>query len=732
MEDTYEIIEGSVEYIKYANEINGYTVMEFLYNDDEIIVVGKFPNLNEGESLRLKGRFVEHLEYGEQFSAEEYEYIAPVDGVALIRYLSSGVFDGIGPVTAQRIVDKFGNETLRVLTESPEELASVKGISQEKAEKICIAYRENFAYGQVMLFLKQFDIGNAIASKIYKTYGASAIHVIEKDPYKLAEEIKGVGFRTVDNMAQKMGVGKDSAGRIRAAALYVLSMSASQNGNVYLPKDKLYEEMRNLLEIESGNFDENIFQLTVNNFIRVDNDTNIYLSYLYRYETAIANKLIQLASADTKSIITDFDKRIDNFEKHEGLKLAENQINAVSEALANGVTVITGGPGTGKTTIIKCIINIFQEEGYKAVIAAPTGRAAKRITEATGYEASTVHRLLELQYSTEDDESNFGRNAGNPLEGDVIIIDEASMLDINITFSLLDAMKNGSRLILCGDVDQLPSVGAGNVLKDIIGSGKISVVKLTEIYRQAVKSLIITNAHKINTGAMPAVNEKAGDFFMITEENPARTAEIVVDLCSERLPKKYGLNAFTDIQVLTPMRRGVCGVENLNILLQERLNPPSKLRSERQMKNCIFREGDKVMQIKNNYSLRWEKSYNATEDGEGIFNGDSGLVVHINNELKYLDAEYDDDRVIRYNFNQFDEIEHAFAVTIHKSQGSEFPAVVIPVTSGPRMLLTRNLIYTAITRAKQLVVLVGSKKCLCDMIANTNETRRYTGLGGRL
>lgn len=731
MDSKYEIIEGSVEYIKYANETNGYTVMEFDCNDDLVVVVGKFPDLHEGESLRLKGNYTQHAEYGRQFSAMEYEYITPVNGIALIKYLSSGLFEGIGPVMAQRIVEHFGEQTLRVLTEAPGELAEVKGISLEKAEKICAAYRENFAYGQVMLYLQQLDIGSALASKIYKTYGSDSIRILEKNPYRMAEEIKGIGFRTVDAIAQKLGLGKESEGRIRAAALYVLG-TATQNGHVYLPKDKLYAEMERLLEIKRDLFPDALLKLAVNGSIRIDGEQDVYLSYLYRYETYIASKLTDLAATESRSEITDFEKRIRQFEQKESISLAENQVHAIREALANSVTVITGGPGTGKTTIIKCMIDIFQEEEYKVVIAAPTGRAAKRITEATGHDASTVHRLLELMYSPDEEDSQFGRNAANPLDADVIIVDEASMLDISITYSLLDAMRTGSRLILCGDVDQLPSVGAGNILKDIIESGTIRTVKLTEIYRQAAESLIITNAHKINTGNLPAINEKNGDFFMITENHPGRAAEIIVDLCAERLPKKYGFHSFTDIQVLTPTRKGICGVESLNVKLQERLNPASKLRSEREVRNCIFREGDKVMQIKNNYSLRWEKSYDAREEGEGLYNGDTGIIVHLNPELRYMDVEYDDDRVARYDFNQFDEIEHAFAVTIHKSQGSEFPAVVIPVCPGPQMLLTRNLIYTAITRAKQLVVLVGSKKCLCDMISNTTEAKRYTGLGGRL
>lgn len=731
MDSDIEIIEGSVEYIKYVNELNGYTVMEFDCGGELIPVVGKFPNLNEGESLRLKGRFSVHTEYGEQFNALEYEYIAPVDGEALIKYLASGVFEGIGPVTAQRIVEKFGAETLSVIAQTPEKLSSVRGISAEKAKNIGKTYSENFAYGQIMLYLQKFDIGNALASKIYKNYGQDTINIIEKDPYRMAEEIKGIGFKTVDLIAKKTGANFDEESRIRAAILYILGL-ASQNGHAFLPKERLYGELESLLGTDREGFPDALLKLSLTGGIRVDEESNIYLSNMYKYETYIADKLNVLAETPSKSVITDFDKRIENFQKTEGISLAENQVFAISRALANNVTVITGGPGTGKTTIIKCIINIFGEEGYKVVIAAPTGRAAKRITEATGYEASTVHRLLELVYSEDEELAKFGRNAGNPLDADVIIIDEASMLDMSITYSLLEAMKNSSRLILCGDADQLPSVGAGNILKDIIESGKIQTVKLTEIYRQAAESLIITNAHKINTGVTPSVNEKGGDFYMISEENPSKIAGIIADLCSERLPQKYGYDPFTDIQVLTPMRKGICGVESLNAMLQNRLNPPSKLRSERNVKNVIFREGDKIMQIKNNYGLRWERIYNAKEEGEGLYNGDMGIVAHIDNELRYMDVEYDEERLARYDFNQFEEVEHAFAVTIHKSQGSEFPAVVIPVCFGPKLLMTRNLIYTAITRAKNLVVLVGSKNALCRMIDNTSETKRYTGLRRRL
>lgn len=735
-----ETIEGAVEYIKYVNETNGYTVMEFACEGDLLTVVGMFPNLHEGESLRLKGYYTTHLEYGEQFQAEDYEYITPVDGEALVKYLSSGVFEGLGPKTAMRIVEKFGEETLRVLTESPAELAQVKGISMEKAERYCQAYRENFAYGQVMLYLQQFDIGNALATKIYKNYGADAISMIEKNPYRMTEEIEGIGFRTADAMAQKLGVAANSEDRVRAAMRHVL-YAALQNGHVYLPKNVLFYETERLLQIYDGDklFADALLQLTINGVVRVEQKgeqdpalASVYLTQYYRYETGVARMLLDMVATPADAVITDFDKRIRLFQEKQGITLAENQIQAVSQALANHVTIITGGPGTGKTTIIQCIIQIFKEEQHEVLIAAPTGRAAKRITEATGYEASTVHRMLELQYSLEEEDSHFDRNHDNPLEADVVVVDEASMLDISLMYSLLDAMENGTRLILCGDANQLPSVGAGTVLKDLIESGTIPTVQLTEIYRQAAESLIVTNAHKIQAGQMPAVNMENGDFFLLSNENPNQIAEIVVDLCAERLPKKYGFHPFQDIQVLTAMRKGVCGVEQLNSRLQARLNPPSRLRAEKELGRCIFREGDKVMQIKNNYSLRWEKSYDAHQEGEGLYNGDAGLVVHLNNGLRYMDVEFDDDRVARYDMNQLDEIEHAFAVTIHKSQGSEFPAVVIPVVPGPQMLLTRNLIYTAITRAKSLVVLVGSKRILQEMITNVTETKRYTGLKERL
>lgn len=727
-----EIIEGAVEYIKYVNETNGYTVMEFACGDELLTVVGMFPNLHEGESLRLKGYFTNHIEYGEQFQAEDYEYITPVDGEALVKYLSSGVFEGLGPKTAMRIVERFGAETLRVLTESPEELAQVKGISLEKAERYCKAYRENFAYGQVMLYLQQFEIGNALASKIYKNYGEKTISIIEQNPYRMTEEVEGIGFRTADAMAQKMGMAQNSAGRIRAALRHIL-LVALQNGHVYLPKDVLFYEAERLLQIYEGDkpFEEALLQLAVNGMVRLDQDA-VYLSQYYRYETGVASMLSDMVARPADVMITDFDKRIRLFQQQRGIMLAENQIQAVSQALANHVTIITGGPGTGKTTIIQCIIQIFKEEQHEVLIAAPTGRAAKRITEATGYEASTVHRMLELQYSLEEEESRFERNHDNPLDADVIVVDEASMLDLSLMYHLLDAMDTGTRLILCGDANQLPSVGAGTVLKDLIESGVIPTVKLTEIYRQATESLIVTNAHKIQAGQMPAVNIENGDFFFLSCENPNQIAETVVELCAERLPKKYGFHSFHDIQVLTAMRKGVCGVEQLNAKLQERLNPPSKLRAEKSLGRCIFREGDKVMQIKNNYSLRWEKSYDAHQEGEGLYNGDAGLVVHLNNALRYIDVEFDDNRVARYDMNQLEEIEHAFAVTIHKSQGSEFPAVVIPLVSGPQMLLTRNLIYTAITRARELVVLVGSKRVLQEMITNVMETKRYTGLKERL
>ena len=741
MSSEYETLEGIVEYIRFANEQNGYTVMDFSCNDELLTVVGNFPGINEGESLKITGCFSNHKEYGEQFTAQDYEYITPADKESILKYLASGMFSGVGPVTAQRIVDKFGEDTIRVIEQEHHKLTDIKGLNKNKADIIHETYIENNAYGQVMFQLQKFGIGNELASKIYKAYDKNSISIIEKDIYKIARDINGVGFKKIDEIAKKTGVAQDSSGRIQAGILYLLSQSI-QNGHVYLPKDILSRETDRLLEIEISpeNFSENLLKLAIDAKIKIENDSDIYQSHIYRYEAGIAEKLkILIASNDdygSFSEITDFDKRIKQFQSAEGVTLAENQINAVSLALANNISVITGGPGTGKTTIIKCIIKIFKDEGYEAIIAAPTGRAAKRITEATGYEASTIHRLLELQYvgneSEDKNEYKFLRNADNPLDADIIIIDEASMLDINITYSLLEAMKKGSRLILCGDVDQLPSVGAGKILKDIIQSGKIKTVKLTEIYRQEAQSHIIMNAHKINVGEMPYVNGSNSDFFMIYGDDQNTIAKTVADLCSDRLPDKYGFNVLKDIQVLSPARKGICGVENLNVLLQERLNPQSSLKNERQIRNCIFREGDKIMQIKNNYNIRWEKSYDAQEEGEGLYNGDTGSIISLNNEFRYMDVEYDDNKIVRYDFNQLEEIEHAFAVTVHKSQGSEFPAVVIPVFYGPPMLLTRNLIYTAITRARKLVVLVGNKKCLYDMISNTTETKRYTGLGGRI
>jgi len=722
-------IEGIVKDIVFRNELNSYTVAKLDTEDGEATIVGKIPIINLGETLKVEGEWVYHPTYGEQLKVTNVSLVVPSTVNGIEKYLSSGLIPYIGPKTARKIVEKFGLDTLDIIQYNPERLKEIEGIGDKKLEKIVTAYREQTEIRDIMMFLQQFGITPNYSMRIYKKYGKDTISILTENPYKLLGDIYGIGFKKADKIAENMGISKTSPYRIQGGIRYVLNTYAA-NGHSYVPLEELTEEVSKLLEIEGDLIADSLRDLAIKGIVHiltVGEELRIYYTPYHVAENNVAKKIVELARAELKSLNIDVDGMIKSIEEEENIQFAKRQIEAIKESIENGMVVITGGPGTGKTTIINAIIRIFQEEGLKVSLAAPTGRAAKRMTEATGMEAKTIHRLLEYSYM--DEEMVFGRDEDSPLETDLLIVDEASMVDILLMNSLLKAIVPGTRLILVGDVDQLPSVGAGNVLRDIINSQAVKVVKLDEIFRQAKESHIVVNAHRINKGEYPILN-KGKDFFFIKEQDPNKIVNIILNLCKERLPSYYGVDPVKDIQVLTPMKKGEVGLNSLNRHLQEVLNPKSPHKKERQIGEEIFRVGDKVMQIKNNYSIEWEviECGLAVERGEGVFNGDLGTIMDIDDESGTLKVLFDEGKEVEYTFDQLDELKLSYAITIHKSQGSEFPIVVMPIYSGPQMLLTRNLLYTAITRAKKLVVLVGEEKYLMMMIKNNRIDKRYSSL----
>ena len=736
-----ETIEGYVDHIIYRNEDNGYTVLNMISEGSEVTCVGMFEYIGAGELLEMKGSYVDHSTYGQQFKVESYITKLPEDAVAMERYLGSGAIKGLGAALAARIVRRFGDDTLRIVDEEPERLAEVKGISERKAREIAQQVAEKSEMRNVMMFLQQYGISITLGMKIYGKYGSSVYNILQENPYKLADDIQGVGFRIADEIAAKVGIHTDSDYRIKSGLLYVLSL-ASGEGHVYLPKEILLSRTSELLGVESQWIEKHLMNLAIDRKIvlkNVGDEENekviVYASQYYHLELDTARRLTELnvhMNEAEESIL----KRLSYMEKENDWQLEEQQKRAVVEAVRNGVLVITGGPGTGKTTTINALISYFELEGLDIFLAAPTGRAAKRMTETTGYEASTIHRLLELTGMMDDSSSavHFERNEQNPLEADVIIIDEMSMVDIFLMHALLSAIQVGTRLVLVGDRNQLPSVGPGSVLKDIIESERFCVVKLNKIFRQAAESDIVVNAHKINGGQEVVLNNKSKDFYFLKRYDADVIIASIVYLVQTKLPPYVKANPL-DIQVLTPMRKGLLGVEHLNEVLQKYLNPPDKNKKEREHGQSLFREGDKVMQIRNNYQLEWEirGAYNIpTEKGVGVFNGDMGIVEEINTFSETLTVVYEERRFVEYSFKQLDELELAYAVTIHKSQGSEYPAVVIPLLGGPKMLMSRNLLYTAVTRAKRCVTIVGSEVTFNDMIHNKQERGRYTSLRERI
>jgi exodeoxyribonuclease V alpha subunit len=729
-----ETINGYVDHIIYRNADNGYTVLVMICDEEEVTCVGTFSDIAEGENIEAHGNYNDHPTYGRQFAVKRFEEKAPKDEMAIERYLGSGAIKGVGIALAARIVRHFKSDTFRIIEEEPERLAEVKGISERKAMEIADQVNAKRDLRQAMIFLQQYGISTTLAVKIYNTYGQEIYGILKENPYRMADDVDGVGFRTADEIASRVGIRTDSDFRIRSGIQYAL-LQASNEGHTYLPMPELTQRASNLLQIEPEYIEKHYMNLAMDRKIimrQAGNTTQIYASSFFYMEANTATMLKQL-NANFNVPDIEIEERLRQIEKQTKMDLDEHQVEAVKEAVRNGLLVITGGPGTGKTTTINTIIRYFELEGMDIFLAAPTGRAAKRMSETTGFEARTIHRMLELNGGMEGN-AGFEKNEQNPLETDVIIIDEMSMVDISLMYALLKAIAAGTRLILVGDVNQLPSVGPGSVLKDIIDSNEFHTVKLTKIFRQASTSDIIVNAHKINRGEPVSLDNKSMDFFFLKRYEADKIINVTLQLIKQKLPKFVGASEY-DIQVLTPMRKGLLGVERLNGILQMYLNPADKRKREKEHGDTIFREGDKVMQTKNNYQLEWEirSKYGLCIDkGTGIFNGDMGIIEEINDFAETMTVSFDEGRMVEYPYKLLDELELAYAVTIHKSQGSEYPAVVIPLLSGPRMLMNRNLLYTAVTRAKKCVTIVGNDITFNQMIENNSQLKRYSGLRDRL
>ncbi len=723
-------LTGTIEDIVYRNEENGYTVARLEKDDSVVTVVGKFIDVQVGAEVKLEGKY-EKTKYGVQYTFESYEMSVPQSMEGLEKYLGSGLIRGVGPVTARKIVEHFGADTLDVLEYAPQKLQQVSGISEKKAVEIGFSFKEHREVQNTIILLQGYNITTNMALKIYNVYHEKTADIIKNNPYKLVEDIDGIGFATADKIAQNAGLPQDSTFRIRAGLIYVLKTSCEKNGNTYLPKVMLLEEAAKALELVLEDYQEKFQQafdsLCVDRTAVttwVDNTEIVMLSKYYYYENSIAQKLVWLANCQEEGKF-DVDEEIASYESKNNISLHEEQKNAIKGAINNGVFVITGGPGTGKTTIIKCILEILTAQQKTVSLVAPTGRAAKRMSDSTGREAKTIHRLLEVNV-IQSNESFFVHNESNPLKTDVVIVDEVSMVDAALMCALLKAMPRDCKLILVGDKDQLPSVGAGNVLADILESGVISYCMLTKIFRQGEKSLIITNAHLINEGKMPLIDNTSMDFFFDSKNDPEVIKDTILELVTTRLPKFLGVDPQT-IQVLAPLKAGVCGIENLNKVLQERINPPSSGKRQVEFGRTIFREGDKVMQMSNNYDLEWKKHGRyADEIGKGVFNGDIGIVSTIDPNTSEVVVEFEDGRICLYTRPDLIDLSLSYAITIHKSQGSEFDTVIIPAIAGPSIILTRNLIYTAVTRAKKMVVIVGEKLYLKRMVSNKYTATRFT------
>ena len=730
-----EILDGLVEAVIFKSEDTGYVVAKITANKEVNTIVGTMPLIKEGQQIEVKGEWIKHKQFGRQFNVEEYKEVLPTSTKEIEKYLSTGIIHGIGPVTAKKIVKAFGEETLNILDNNIERLKEVEGIGEKKYNIIYQSYLETRELKDIIMFFQKHGVTINQCLKIYKKFGGDAQNIVSENPYILSDEISGIGFLTSDRIAKRLGVEPISDFRIQSGIKYVLN-SFSGLGNTYMPKDKLINEAQRVLSVDKELIEVNIYNSVLEGKIKIEKINEIEAVYSLPYyfcELGVTNKIITLSIENFQTINSDITFEISSFERKNNIVFADSQKEAILGAFENGIEIITGGPGTGKTTIIKCIIEIYENNGMKVLLAAPTGRAAKRMTESTGREAKTIHRLLEMGVS-DNENSFFGRGEGEPLEGDVIIVDEASMIDIMLMNSLLKAIKLGTRLIIVGDADQLPSVGPGNVLRDLIDSEFIKVVRLKDIFRQGKESMIITNAHRINNGELPYLNKKGGDFFFDNRESNEEILETILDLVNRRLPlfnSKW--NKIRDFQVLSPTRKGILGVDNLNNELQSILNPPSKDKKERKFKDSVFREGDKVMQTKNNYSLKWNRinGYGDNE-GVGIFNGDMGFIESISEENRTVTVVFDDERRIVYDNLYVEELELAYAITIHKSQGSEFKVIITPAFMGSAFLMNRNILYTGITRAKELVVVVGNQRALKYMVDNTNSMERYSSLKERI
>ncbi len=745
MENEKEIVKGFVEHFIYKSADTGYGVLNLITDEDDLTCVGNFRDVDVGDSLEVEGVMVNHKVYGVQLKVTSYKIVVPDDAVSMQRYLGSGAIKGIGEALAAKIVKKFGEDTFRIIEEEPERLAEIKGISDRKALDIGIQMAEKKEMRDAMIFLQKYGITNTMAVKIYNNYGARIYSVLMENPYQLADDIDGIGFKTADEIASKVGIRVDSEYRIKSGIMYAL-LQGALDGNTYLPIDELVSRTTDLLSsgddtaIDDMAVRTQLDNLMLDKKVIVRGEGEVYASSYFYEEQGCAVMLhdLNLAENVSESEGESYKKRILDIEKRRGIELDDLQREAVVKSISNGIVIITGGPGTGKTTTINTIISYYASEGLDIMLAAPTGRAAKRMTEATGYEARTIHRLLEVSGQAVDDKEgrgvHFERNRDNPLEADAIIIDEMSMVDIHLFYALLKAVIPGTHLILVGDSSQLPSVGPGQVLRDLIESGKFPTIYLKKIFRQAEESDIVMNAHRIHDGEKPVLDNKSKDFFFLERSDAGVIYKHMIQLIRDKLPGYVGAEPY-DIQVLTPMRKGPLGAQQLNLVLQEYLNPPSPSKKEHAYGDNLLREGDKVMQIRNNYQAQWEVKGNFNipiDSGAGIFNGDMGIVKEIDEYSQELIVEFDERRQVRYPFADLDEIELAYAITIHKSQGSEYPAVIMPILGGPRMLLNRNLLYTAVTRARNTVCILGSSQTLKTMVDNQEQLKRYTGLKDRI
>lgn len=721
------VFECTIEDITFRNDTNGWTVLRVRIDRDRVSAVGIMPFVGAGERVRLTGEWVEHPDYGRQLKVSACESIKPATKSGIEKYLASGMIKGIGPATAKLITQHFGMHALDILESEPERLTEIDGIGPKRAAMIAESFQEQLEMRNTMMFLQSYDISPAISMKIYRRFGERTQEIMKSNPYRLVDEVAGIGFKTADRIAAAIGIPHDSAFRLESGIKYVLNEAAASAGHVYLPMQLLCEHAQRLLGVDESLIDISLRTLIMNrNLIAVpmDDITAVYLPQMYEAESDVARRMIEMIRSAEEYEYPDVESRIERYELEEGVELCDEQREAVTAAVSGGLTVITGGPGTGKTTGIKCIISLMSRVG-EVLLTAPTGRAAKRMSEATGCPAKTIHRLLEFS----GEEGSFARDEDNPLKAEMVIIDEMSMVDIFLMKSLLRALKPGTRLVMVGDADQLPSVGAGNVLGDLIDSGVLPVVRLTEIFRQAGESMIVRNAHRINHGEPPVMNGKGTDFFIERKETIQSASDTLLSLVSKRLPDYMNLDPLRDIQVLSPTKKGDVGVWQLNKLLQESLNPKRSGVHERVRGDTVFRMGDKVMQTRNNYQMEWARGIEA---GLGVFNGDMGFVTGIDPEEHTVQVTFDDERVAEYDDTVLDDLELGYCISVHKSQGSEFPAVVLPVWNWPPMLMTRNLLYTAVTRAKKLVVLVGKEDCARRMVANNRIAMRFSALSRRL